>query len=255
MKNFFFTVFILTSFDLMSQVENQNFKTLNVIDNIEIREYPPVIYASVTIKNSNSNNMFGILAGYIFGGNENNQKIYKEKIKELQNLPSLIEKSLLIDNDIQAISSTFNEAKGSMFLGRGFSYPIALEGALKLKELSYVHAEGYPAGEMKHGPLALIEDGMPVVVLAPRDSYYKKTISNMQEVISRGAKVLLITNKSKDEIISENIWETIEVENTNDDLLPFLLTIPLQKLAYYSALKKGYDIDKPRNLAKSVTVE
>lgn len=187
--------------------------------------------------------------------NEINKESYKEKIKDLQMLPNLIEKSLLIDNDIQAISSTFNKAKGSMFLGRGLSYPVALEGALKLKELSYVHAEGYPAGEMKHGPLALIEDGMPVVVLAPRDSYYKKTISNMQEVIARGAKVLLITNKSKDEIVSENIWETIEVENTNDDLIPFLLTIPLQKLAYYSALKKGYDIDKPRNLAKSVTVE
>jgi glucosamine--fructose-6-phosphate aminotransferase (isomerizing) len=180
---------------------------------------------------------------------------YKEKIKELRNLPKLVEQTLLLDNEIQAISSTFNEAKGSMFLGRGFSYPIALEGALKLKELSYVHAEGYPAGEMKHGPLALIEEGMPVVVLAPRDNYYKKTISNMQEVIARGARVLLITNKSKDEVFSENVWEKIEVENTNDDLLPFLLTIPLQKLAYYSALKMGYDIDKPRNLAKSVTVE
>ena len=182
-------------------------------------------------------------------------KEYQEKIKDLKELPKLIEKTLLIDNEIQAISSTFNDAKGSMFLGRGFSYPIALEGALKLKELSYVHAEGYPAGEMKHGPLALIEEGMPVVVLAPRDNYYKKTISNMQEVIARGAKVLLITNKSKDEILSENIWEKIEVETTNDDLFPFLLTILLQKLAYYSALKKGYDIDKPRNLAKSVTVE
>jgi glucosamine--fructose-6-phosphate aminotransferase (isomerizing) len=182
-------------------------------------------------------------------------KDYQEKIKDLKNLPNLIEETLLVDNDIQAIASTFNEAKGSMFLGRGFSFPIALEGALKLKELSYVHAEGYPAGEMKHGPLALIEEGMPVVVLAPRDNYYKKTISNMQEVVARGAKVLLITNKSKDEIVSENIWEKIEVETTNDDLLPFLLTIPLQKLAYYSALKKGYDIDKPRNLAKSVTVE
>jgi glucosamine--fructose-6-phosphate aminotransferase (isomerizing) len=182
-------------------------------------------------------------------------KDYQEKIKDLKNLPKLIEETLLIDNDVQAIASTFNEAKGSMFLGRGFSYPIALEGALKLKELSYVHAEGYPAGEMKHGPLALIEEGMPVVVLAPRDNYYKKTISNMQEVVARGAKVLLITNKSKDEIVSENIWEKIEVETSNDDLLPFLLTIPLQKLAYYSALKKGYDIDKPRNLAKSVTVE
>jgi len=178
-----------------------------------------------------------------------------EKLKDLKELPKLVEQTLLTDNKIQNISNTFNEAKGSMFLGRGFSYPIALEGALKLKELSYIHAEGYPAGEMKHGPLALIEEGMPVVVLAPKDDYYKKTISNMQEVIARGAKVLLITNKSNDEIVSENIWETIEVETTNQDLLPFLLTIPLQKLAYYSALKKGFDIDKPRNLAKSVTVE
>ncbi len=178
-----------------------------------------------------------------------------KKLNDLKDLPKLVEQTLLTDNKIQNVSSTFNEAKGSMFLGRGFSYPIALEGALKLKELSYVHAEGYPAGEMKHGPLALIEEGMPVVVLAPRDNYYKKTISNMQEVIARGAKVLLITNKSTDEIVSENIWETIEVESTNEDLLPFLLTIPLQKLAYYSALKKGFDIDKPRNLAKSVTVE
>jgi len=183
------------------------------------------------------------------------KKELSEKLKDLKELPKLVEQTLLTDNKIQNVSNTFNQAKGSMFLGRGFSYPIALEGALKLKELSYVHAEGYPAGEMKHGPLALIEEGMPVVVLAPRDNYYKKTISNMQEVIARGAKVLLITNKSTDEVVSENIWETIEVESTNQDLLPFLLTIPLQKLAYYSALKKGFDIDKPRNLAKSVTVE
>ena len=184
-----------------------------------------------------------------------NKGLFSQKLNDLKELPKLVEKTLLTDNKIQLVSNTFNEAKGSMFLGRGFSFPIALEGALKLKELSYIHAEGYPAGEMKHGPLALIEEGMPVVVLAPRDNYYKKTISNMQEVIARGAKVLLVTNKSKDEIFSENIWETIEVESTNDDLLPFLLTIPLQKLAYYSALKKGFDIDKPRNLAKSVTVE
>ena len=181
--------------------------------------------------------------------------LYLNKIKDLKLLPKLVEQTLLTESKIQTVSSSFTDAKGSMFLGRGFSYPIALEGALKLKELAYVHAEGYPAGEMKHGPLALIEDGMPVVVLAPRDNYYKKTISNMQEVIARGAKVLLITNKSKDEVFSENIWETVLVESANDDLLPFLLTVPLQKLAYYSALKKGYDIDKPRNLAKSVTVE
>ena len=202
-----------------------------------------------------------ILILYIFSlklgllRNDLKKDVFIQKIMDLKELPKLVKQTLLTDNKIQTITKTFNEAKGSMFLGRGFSYPIALEGALKLKELSYVHAEGYPAGEMKHGPLALIEEGMPVVVLAPRDNYYKKTISNMQEVIARGAKVLLITNKSKDEIVSENIWETIEVESTNEDLLPFLLTIPLQKLAYYSALKKGFDIDKPRNLAKSVTVE
>ena len=181
--------------------------------------------------------------------------IFYNKMKSLESLSNLVKKTLNTESDIQMICNSFVEAKGSMFLGRGYSFPIALEGALKLKELAYVHAEGYPAGEMKHGPLALIEEGMPVVVIAPRDEYYKKTISNMQEVIARGAKVLLITNKNKDEIFSENIWQSIEVENTTEDLFPFLITIPLQKLAYYSALKKGYDIDKPRNLAKSVTVE
>ena len=183
------------------------------------------------------------------------KKTYQEKIKNLLSLSNLCKKTLLTDNKIQKASKVFIKAKGSMFLGRGYSFPIALEGALKLKELAYVHAEGYPAGEMKHGPLALIEEGMPVVVLAPRDNHYKKTISNMQEVIARGAKVLLITNKSKDEIQSENIWEKIEVENLTEDLFPFLITVPLQKLAHYSALQNGYDIDKPRNLAKSVTVE
>ena len=186
---------------------------------------------------------------------EIDKKTFSSKVKSLLELSKNIKKTLSTEDQIQTVCKSFVDAKGSMFLGRGFSYPIALEGALKLKELAYVHAEGYPAGEMKHGPLALIEDGMPVVVLAPRDEYFKKTISNMQEVIARGAKVLLITNKSKDEVLHENIWQSIKVENTNDDLLPFLITIPLQKLAYHSALNKGYDIDKPRNLAKSVTVE
>ena len=183
------------------------------------------------------------------------KKTYQNKIKDLLLLSKCVKETLNTDNKIYNLGKDFANSKGSMFLGRGYSYPIALEGALKLKELAYVHAEGYPAGEMKHGPLALIEEGMPVVVIAPRDEHYKKTISNMQEVISRGAKVLLITNKSTDEIFSENIWEQIEVENISDELLPFLTTIPLQKLAYYSALDKGFDIDKPRNLAKSVTVE
>ncbi len=184
-----------------------------------------------------------------------NKKDYQKKIKDLLSLSKSAKNTLNIEDKIQTLGKDFANSKGSMFLGRGYSYPIALEGALKLKELAYVHAEGYPAGEMKHGPLALIEEGMPVVVIAPRDEHYKKTISNMQEVISRGAKVLLITNKSSDEIYSENIWEQIEVDAISDELIPFLTTIPLQKLAYYSALDKGYDIDKPRNLAKSVTVE
>ncbi len=184
-----------------------------------------------------------------------NKKDYQKKIKDLLSLSKSAKNTLNIEDKIQTLGKDFANSKGSMFLGRGYSYPIALEGALKLKELAYVHAEGYPAGEMKHGPLALIEEGMPVVVIAPRDEHYKKTISNMQEVISRGAKVLLITNKSTDEIYSENIWEQIEVDAISDELIPFLTTIPLQKLAYYSALDKGYDIDKPRNLAKSVTVE
>ena len=184
-----------------------------------------------------------------------NKKDYQKKIKDLLSLSRSAKNTLNIEDKIQTLGKDFANSKGSMFLGRGYSYPIALEGALKLKELAYVHAEGYPAGEMKHGPLALIEEGMPVVVIAPRDEHYKKTISNMQEVISRGAKVLLITNKSTDEIYSENIWEQIEVDAISDELIPFLTTIPLQKLAYYSALDKGYDIDKPRNLAKSVTVE
>ncbi len=183
------------------------------------------------------------------------KKIYQSKIKNLLSLSNSAKKTLKLDHKLLKIGKVFANAKGCMFLGRGYSFPIALEGALKLKELAYVHAEGYPAGEMKHGPLALIEEGMPVVVIAPRDEHYLKTMSNMQEVIARGAKVLLITNKNKDEIISENIWEQIEVDKLNDELVPFLTTIPLQKLAFYSALEKGYDIDKPRNLAKSVTVE
>ena len=183
------------------------------------------------------------------------KKTYHAKIKNLLLLSNSAKKTLKLDHKLLKIGKVFAQAKGCMFLGRGYSFPIALEGALKLKELAYVHAEGYPAGEMKHGPLALIEEGMPVVVIAPRDEHYLKTMSNMQEVIARGAKVLLITNKNKDEIISENIWEQIEVDKLNDELIPFLTTIPLQKLAFYSALEKGYDIDKPRNLAKSVTVE
>jgi len=179
---------------------------------------------------------------------------YVNKINELKKLPDLIKKTLKCQDKIQIIAKDFLNAKGAMFLGRGLSYPIALEGALKLKELSYLHAEGYPAGEMKHGPLALIEEGLPVVILAPKDRYFEKTISNMQEVIARGGKVILLTNESK-KIISENVRFTLEIPKTDDYLMPILMTIPLQLLAYHVASLKNCDIDKPRNLAKSVTVE
>ena len=169
-------------------------------------------------------------------------------------MPLLIKETLTKQNEIQIIAKDFINSKGTMFMGRGFSYPIALEGALKLKELSYLHAEGYPAGEMKHGPLALIEDDLPVVILAPKDRYFEKTISNMQEVIARGGKVILLTNENN-KIISENVRFTLEMPKTNTDLTPFLLTVPLQLLAYHVASLKNCDIDKPRNLAKSVTVE
>ena len=182
------------------------------------------------------------------------QSDYVNKINELKKLPDLIKKTLKCQDKIQVIAKDFLQARGAMFLGRGLSFPIALEGALKLKELSYLHAEGYPAGEMKHGPLALIEEGLPVVILAPKDRYFEKTISNMQEVIARGGKVILITNDSSD-IISENIRFTLEIPKTDDYLTPFLMTVPLQLLAYHVASLKNCDIDKPRNLAKSVTVE
>ena len=179
---------------------------------------------------------------------------YQKKIKNLIKLPTLIKECLKSEDKIQIIAKDFLDAKGSMFLGRGSSFPISLEGALKLKELSYLHAEGYPAGEMKHGPLALIEDGLPVIVIAPKDKYFDKTISNMQEVIARGGKILLITDIKKD-VVNENIRFGVRVPHIDNFLSPFLLTIPLQLLAYHVALLKNCDIDKPRNLAKSVTVE
>jgi len=179
---------------------------------------------------------------------------YKKTVLDLKKLPDLIKETLSKQKDIQVIARDFITAKGTMYLGRGFSYPIAMEGALKLKELSYIHAEGYAAGEMKHGPLALIEDGIPVVVLAPKDRFFEKTMSNMQEVIARGGKVIMITDDTSG-TMNENIRFKFQIPKINSTANPFLLTIPMQLLAYHVALLKNCDIDKPRNLAKSVTVE
>ncbi len=182
------------------------------------------------------------------------KKTYDTSIENLKKLPEAIKNTLKLESEIQLIAKEFLDAKGSMFLGRGNSFPIALEGALKLKELSYLHAEGYPAGEMKHGPLALIEEGLPVIVIAPKDKYYEKTLSNMQEVIARGGKIFFITDNNK-RLLSTNIRFKLRVPRVDSFLSPMLLTIPLQLLAYHVASLKNCDIDKPRNLAKSVTVE
>ena len=179
---------------------------------------------------------------------------YDNNFQNLQKLPDAIKNTLKLESEIQLMAKEFLDARGSMFLGRGSSFPIALEGALKLKELSYLHAEGYPAGEMKHGPLALIEEGLPVIVIAPKDKYFEKTLSNMQEVIARGGKIFFLTDNKKDSI-SENIRFGIRVPHLDELLSPILLAVPLQLLAYHVALLKNCDIDKPRNLAKSVTVE
>jgi glutamine---fructose-6-phosphate transaminase (isomerizing) len=141
-----------------------------------------------------------------------------------------------------------------LYLGRGINYPIALEGALKLKEISYIHAEGYPAGEMKHGPIALIDEKMPVVVLLPRDRYFEKTLSNLKEVESRGGKVIILTDEKT--IPSEvSAFGVLTVPKASHFLTPIVLSVPLQMLAYYIAVLRGTDVDQPRNLAKSVTVE
>ena len=182
------------------------------------------------------------------------KKIYDSNLQNLQKLPEAIDSTLKLESEIQLMAKEFLDAKGSMFLGRGNSFPVALEGALKLKELSYLHAEGYPAGEMKHGPLALIEEGLPVIVIAPNDRYYEKTLSNTQEVIARGGKIFFITDNKK-RLLSTNIRFRLRVPRVDNLLSPLLLTIPLQLLAYHVALLKNCDIDKPRNLAKSVTVE
>lgn len=179
---------------------------------------------------------------------------YEETIKELQNIPSKIEKVLEQNDKIQNLSARFTFAHNFLYLGRGWNYPVALEGALKLKEISYIHAEGYPAAEMKHGPIALVDEEMPVVFIATHHKLYRKIISNMQEVISRHGRIIAIVTEG-DEEVKEMVDDVIEVPNTLACLAPLLSVIPLQLLSYHVAVAKGLNVDQPRNLAKSVTVE
>ncbi len=181
--------------------------------------------------------------------------ISKALLQELLLIPRKIEKALSEEENIKNIAKEFFKARGFLYLGRGVTYPIALEGALKLKEISYIHAEGYPAGEMKHGPIALIDEELPVVVLAPMDRLYEKMISNIQEVKSRGGKVISITNDDLKNDIREISDKCIIVPHTNTYLTTLIMSIPVQLLAYHIGVLKGCDVDQPRNLAKSVTVE
>ena len=179
---------------------------------------------------------------------------YQNITEQLWNIPEKMKEVLKLNNKIADLSRTFTYARNFIYLGRGFQYPVALEGALKLKEISYIHAEGYPAAEMKHGPIALIDSDMPVVVIATHNFMYEKVLSNIQEVKARNGRVIAIVSKG-DETISKIADEVIELPETLECLEPLLATIPLQLLAYHVAVCKGKDVDQPRNLAKSVTVE
>lgn len=179
---------------------------------------------------------------------------YRELIFGLDAIPSKVEKILKNSEQIKDISKLFTFASNFIFLGRGLNFPVALEGALKLKEISYIHAEGYPAAEMKHGPIALIDEDMPVIFIATKDSSYEKVVSNIQEVKARKGRVIAVVTEG-DTLIPKMVDFTIEVPQTNDLLLPLLTSIPLQLISYYIAVLRGRNVDQPRNLAKSVTVE
>lgn len=182
------------------------------------------------------------------------EDVYTKIVKGLSNIPEKMEETLKLNDRISRLSRIFTYARNFLYLGRGYSYPVALEGALKLKEISYIHAEGYPAAEMKHGPIALIDSDMPVVVIATRNAMYEKVLSNIQEIKARKGKVIALVSKG-DETISKIADEVIELPDTEECLEPLLATIPLQLLAYHIAVCKGKNVDQPRNLAKSVTVE
>ncbi|WP_457646778.1 SIS domain-containing protein, partial [Profundibacter sp.] len=173
----------------------------------------------------------------------------------LRTLPGLLSLAINTGPEVKAIARKLAEAQDVLFLGRGAMFPLALEGALKLKEISYIHAEGYASGELKHGPIALIDKSMPVVVMAPRDTLFDKTVSNMQEVMARGGKVLLISDAAGIKEAGQGAWETLAMPSVDALFAPILYAVPAQLLAYHTAIAKGTDVDQPRNLAKSVTVE
>jgi glucosamine--fructose-6-phosphate aminotransferase (isomerizing) len=182
------------------------------------------------------------------------QSDYHQFLNELELVPEKLEAVMSCEEKVKEISKSYKDATNFLYLGRGYNFPVALEGALKLKEISYIHAEGYPAAEMKHGPIALIDENMPVVVIAPKRGHYEKIVSNVQEIKARKAKIIAIVSKGDTEI-SKMADHFIEIPDCNEALTPMVTTIPLQFLSYYIAIMRGCNVDQPRNLAKSVTVE
>lgn len=183
-----------------------------------------------------------------------NNSLFHRYLQELQLIPEKVEEALKTNDAAQVIADIYKDAPNCLYLGRGYNFPVALEGALKLKEISYIHAEGYPAAEMKHGPIALIDEQMPVVVIAPKQNHYDKVVSNIQEIKSRSGKIIAIVTKG-DEQVRALADHVIEIPDTMDALSPLITTIPLQLLSYHIAVMRGCNVDQPRNLAKSVTVE
>lgn len=196
------------------------------------------------------------MMAFMLGKEKNiiNEKDYEKLIKCLVNIPDKIEEILKLDKEIKEISTLYKDATNFLYLGRGYLFPVALEGALKLKEISYIHAEGYPAAEMKHGPIALIDKNMPVVIVATKDKSYEKIVSNIQEVKARNGIVIAVVTKG-DNIIKNMADHVLEVPETDEALAPLLTVVPLQLLSYHIAVLRGCNVDQPRNLAKSVTVE
>ncbi len=196
--------------------------------------------------------MMALKIGYAKGTLEENR--YRQLLLELESVPEKVKEILADVSRIQQIANKYKDAADFLFLGRGYNFPVALEGALKLKEISYIHAEGYPAAEMKHGPIALVDDQLPVVFVATKDSYYQKIVSNIQEIKARKGKVLAVATAG-DTIIPDLCDDMMLVPEADEAIAPLLSVVPLQLLSYYVGIAKGLDVDKPRNLAKSVTVE
>ena len=251
----------------LNNAKNRNLKTLAIINVIEssisrVADASVLTLAGPEIGVASTKaftTQLATLACLVLFASDVRKTMPKESIvdlvEDLIELPALTAEVLSKDKSLNMIAQQLKNVKDVLYVGRGISFPIALEGALKLKEISYIHAEAYAAGELKHGPIALVDEGVPVVALAPSDDLFSKTASNIEEVSARGAKIILISDKEGINKLSKTAHITLEVPHSNAFILPILYSIPVQMLAYHTAVAKGTDVDQPRNLAKSVTVE